>query len=104
MRYGGIDRYETAAIIAEDGVDAGYGSWDYVGLATGLNFPDALAGGVAAGANRGVILLTRTDVLPSFTADALADHGAEILYAEVYGGPGAVAPSVENDIWNAMGW
>lgn len=104
VRYGGIDRYETAAIIAEDGVDAGYGSWDYVGLATGLNFPDALAGGVAAGANRGVILLTRTDVLPSFTADALADHGAEILFAEVYGGPGAVAPAVEDDIWDAMGW
>jgi putative cell wall-binding protein len=104
VRYGGIDRYETAAIIAEDGVDAGYGSWDYVGIATGLNFPDALAGGVAAGANKGVILLTRTDALPSYTPDALAEHGAEVLYAEVYGGPGAVAPAVEDAIWDAMGW
>jgi putative cell wall-binding protein len=104
VRYGGIDRYQTAAIIAEDGVEAGYGSWDYVGVATGLLFPDALAGGVAAGANRGVILLTRTDTLPSYTSDALAEHGAEILYAEVYGGPGAVAPAVEDAVFDAMGW
>ena len=64
-RWAGDDRYETASTVAEGGWDNGFGSFDYVGVATGTDYPDALAGGVAAGANGGVVLLTNPTSLPS---------------------------------------
>ena len=63
-RWAGTTRYETARAVAEKGVEEGFASWSYVGVATGENFPDALAGGVAAGSSYGVIALTGSTALP----------------------------------------
>ncbi len=48
-RFGGTDRYDTAAIIANIGYDGMGMLWSRPALAVGTNFPDALAGGVLQG-------------------------------------------------------
>ncbi|GAB4279770.1 MAG: hypothetical protein Kow0056_13380 [Coriobacteriia bacterium] len=103
-RWWGHDRYETAAEIAKKGVEAGFTTWEYVGLATGENYPDALSGGVATGAHDGVLLLTRSSLLPDVTKNAIQAHQADVLFAEVFGGSKVVEPTVESELENACGW
>jgi len=103
-RWGGIDRYATAVAVAEGAVAEGFGAFDYVGIATGMNFPDALSGGVGAGVKSGVVLLTRTEDLPKFTADELALRGPQVLYCDIFGGVGAVTAEVEDAVFGALGW
>lgn len=67
-RIAGEDRYATAALISQ--THFGPGS-PVVYVATGANFPDALAGGAAAGLQDGPILLVRPNELPNATADEL---------------------------------
>jgi putative cell wall-binding protein len=68
IRYAGADRYATSAAI----VDANYGPGvAVVYIATGLNFPDALAGGAAAAHQGGPLLLTAPDVIPAVVAAEL---------------------------------
>lgn len=64
-RLSGTDRYGTAAAIAAAAVD---GSAETVLLASGANYPDALAAG---GQQLGPVLLTAQDTLPASTEDAL---------------------------------
>jgi len=82
VRYSGADRYATAVAVAK-----ALGSPSTVLLATGTNFPDALAAGPAAAHVHGAILLTNGPTLPTETATYLA--GAHTTYA--IGGPAAVA-------------
>ena len=81
-RYSGADRYATAVAVA-----TALGSPTTVLLATGTNFPDALAAGPAAAHLHGAILLTDGSTVPPETASYLA--GAHITYA--IGGPAAAA-------------
>jgi putative cell wall-binding protein len=82
-RYQGADRYATAVAVADALGDPGT-----VMLATGLNFPDANAAGVAAAKAGGVVLLTAGPMLPAATSAYLSAH-ATTVYA--IGGPAAVA-------------
>ena len=88
VRVDGEDRYATAAAIADE-VAPGV---ERVLLATGVDFPDALAAGPIAGSRGWPILLVEPDRLPEATADALdrLDPGA----ITVLGGPAAVADTV----------
>jgi hypothetical protein len=81
-RYSGADRYATAVAVA-----TALGSPTTVLLATGTNFPDALAAGPAAAHVHGAILLTDGSTVPAETATYLA--GAHTTYA--IGGPAAAA-------------
>ncbi len=90
VRIQGGDRYETAAEVAsafEPGVDR-------VFLATGQDFPDALAAGPVAGRQEFPILLVERNAIPEATADALTrlDPGA----ITIIGGPVAVGATVES--------
>jgi hypothetical protein len=84
VRIGGLDRYETAVLIAER-----LGDVDAVFISRSLVFADALAAGPAAIAANGAIVLSAED-RPHATTDAyLADHpGAEVF---AVGGPAASA-------------
>lgn len=62
-RIAGSDRYSTAAAI----VQATFTSANTVYIATGLNFPDALAGVPAAAADGAPILLVQQDAVPGST-------------------------------------
>lgn len=102
VRRAGSSRYDTAAQLASYGVDRGWATWGFVGIATGLNYPDALGGGVACGARGGVMLLTHRDSLSTPARDALRDHRFEIDDVQVFGGAGAVGASTYDAIETAV--
>jgi len=97
-RWSGTDQYDTSVVVAADSVLDGSESWGYVGLARGDIFPDALCGGVLAGKQSGVILLTPPTVLDSRVADALTAHTADIRKCDVYGSDQAISQAVYNQI------
>ena len=89
-RLWGQNRFATAAAISaatfSPGVPAVY-------IATGLNFPDALAGGPAAADCGCPILLVQTDSIPAATASELTRLSpAKIV---ILGGTGVVSETVE---------
>lgn len=98
VRLQGADRYATAANIAANGVRRGWVDFEWVGVATGTNFPDALAGGVCMGSYGGVLLLTLPTRLSSPTSDVLARYGPASHIA-VLGGTQAVS----NSVYSALG-
>jgi len=67
VRYGGANRFDTAVVIAGDGL----GNPQTVLLATGNDFPDALGAGAAAGGGGGAVLLTADETMPPETAGYL---------------------------------
>ena len=83
-RLAGSDRFATAAVIAD-----ALGDPTTVFEATGLNFPDALAGGPAAIMSGAAILLTNGSAQAPATAAYLAAHSGGTHYA--LGGPAAAA-------------
>ncbi|HET9416515.1 MAG TPA: cell wall-binding repeat-containing protein [Candidatus Limnocylindria bacterium] len=68
FRLAGADRYATAAAISTAGFGPGVPT---VFIATGTNFPDALAGAPASATLGGPLLLTAKDRLPTVTRTAL---------------------------------
>jgi LAS superfamily LD-carboxypeptidase LdcB/putative cell wall-binding protein len=99
-RLAGVDRFQTAAVISArhyaPGVPAAY-------VATGLGFPDALAGGPAAAVAGAPILLVTPGGIPSVTASELARLRPGRIV--VLGGPGVVSDGVvaQLDAYDAGG-
>lgn len=99
-RVAGANRYATAAAIAAfQATLAPVGTTQVAGavlrtaiLATGADFPDALAAGAPAFAGRHPILLTAPTSLPSATAEALSNLSVQRVI--VLGGENAVSPAV----------
>lgn len=100
-RLSGPDRYATSTAIADWAVGVLGHHRDHVDLATGTNFPDALAGGVHAGAHRGVVLLVEPNPESGAAARWLAEHTNEITGGHVFGGVQALAESVLVGLINA---
>jgi putative cell wall-binding protein len=67
-RLSGDNRYATAAAISRDAFDPGV---PVVYVATGMNFPDALAGVAAAGSGGGPVLLVQPGEIPGATRNEL---------------------------------
>ena len=88
-RLAGIDRYATAAAVSvahfNPGVPVAY-------VASGRNFPDALAAGPAAGRAGGPVLLVDPNHLPDATRNELVRLRPQRII--VVGGPGAVSDGV----------
>ena len=97
-RIGGIDRYDTAALIWELELDElGYDN-THVNLARGDDpngFADALAFGPHGGKELGGILLTPPCQTVSSTSNALAAHLATLTDGHIAGGPTAVCSDVK---------
>ncbi len=98
-RVSGADRYATAAEMATQ--------WSYatsrdghvqIGVATGEQFPDALAAGPYLARLRGCLLLTRSDSLPAATASGAVETAQSGVDAVIVGGPDAVSPGVEDQL------
>jgi putative cell wall-binding protein len=68
-RFAGSNRYATAAAVSAGQFGPGL---DVIVVATGENFPDALAGGPAAGAHQAPLLLVQKNSLPADTATEIA--------------------------------
>lgn len=85
----GADRYTTAAVISRGTFPTGV---DTVYVATGVNFPDALAGSAASGGKSPILLVTR-DSIPKATVDELKRLKPKRII--VLGGTGVVSAAVE---------
>lgn len=94
-RIGGADRYETAALIAARVAEYGDGD-GWVAVATGENFPDALAVSPWAGALGVPIVLVQSHGVPESTAKILADIDPTAVL--VMGGERAVPAAVVKDL------
>lgn len=91
-RIGGKDRYETSALLAKRVVGL-VGSVDQAIMASGEDFPDALASAPLSGKKVAPILLTRKDSLPK-SVDAMIKE-LKIKTVDIAGGNKAVAASLE---------
>jgi putative cell wall-binding protein len=89
-RLAGTDRYGTATAISEAGFDPGV---DVVFIATGANYPDALAGGPVAGRDGHPVLLVRKDAIPAATHRELNRLKPESIV--ILGGTGVISTEVE---------
>lgn len=97
-RLAGAGRYETAVAVATYGVtDAGL-DWDRLALATGQNFPDALAGGALQARRGSVLLLTPSATLHDAVRATLTAQASTIYEACFLGGTGAVSPEVRTQV------
>lgn len=88
VRYGGQDRFETSALIANS---VFWGQSD-VYLATGRDFADALAGAATAGSSGAPLMLAQAGCIPK-AVDAAADRlrPAKVV---IFGGPAVLSSHV----------
>lgn len=87
-RLAGATRYETSATIMSYAVNAGM-NVSNVYLATGKNFPDALAAGPVAGKLRAPLLLVDPGI--EYAHTVLANYRGNVNVATVVGGTSAVS-------------
>jgi subtilisin family serine protease len=91
-RIAGVDRYDTAARIAQPCSDTGV-AIETLFVATGLGYADALAAAAIAGAGGCPLLITRPDQLPAPIRTAIGQlRPGRII---VLGGLAAIGPQVE---------
>jgi putative cell wall-binding protein len=89
IRLAGMTRYDTAAKVADTAFE------DYTGrvfIASGAGFPDALAGGAAAGAEAAPIVLSTATGLPAQSVVALGSMNPTGFV--LLGGTGVLGPAV----------
>ncbi len=97
QRIGGSDRYETAALIADEIVAVTGEDPALVFVARGDTFPDALAVSPVAWAHSAPILLVRPEELPRYTIDYLLGL-TSATRGVIVGGSAAVSTDVQGDI------
>ncbi|MFK5645558.1 cell wall-binding repeat-containing protein [Ornithinimicrobium sp. LYQ121] len=92
-RLGGANRYETSASVA---AAFGYSAADpasHAYVATGENYPDALAASALAGSEGVPVVLSKTASVPNVTVDALHELG--LGWVHLVGGYTALSQAVE---------
>ena len=92
FRIGGLDRFETNVGLAE----AGWDSSEYVVVASGRNWPDALVGTVLAAALDAPVLLAEPTRVPAAVAEEIRRLGAS--RAIVLGGTASLSSGVVADL------
>lgn len=94
----GDNRYDTAVVVAR----TFFGNENMpkqMGVATGANFPDALAGSALVTMDGGgPLLLTLPDALPHSVAEYIADYVVPVEAIYIYGDTGAVGEPVADQI------
>ncbi|MFB2581122.1 cell wall-binding repeat-containing protein [Herbiconiux sp. P15] len=90
QRLSGADRYEAATSINLDA----YGGATTAYLATGTNFPDALAGSALAGIQDAPLFVVPTECVPRKVLGALTSLGVSNVV--LLGGPASLAAPVQN--------
>jgi putative cell wall-binding protein len=91
QRWAGADRYETAALVSSNTYPLG-ATTAY--LASGADYPDALAGAPVAARDGAPLLLTQRDCVPASTLTELIRLGATKIV--VLGGTSAVSEAAAN--------
>lgn len=102
QRISGADRYETAVALSQHAFPSGL-SRDAIVVATGLDFPDALAVSPLAGRLSAPILLVGSTMPDSVRAEIIRLYsGKKTAHVYVAGGTGVVSDSVVNSIRSAL--
>jgi putative cell wall-binding protein len=101
-RLGGADRYETCTRIAQWATSYGGMGFNNAGVATGLDFPDALAGGPLLAKFKGILLLASD--ANTTALDLLAANKDSIDTIHTFGGTSAVSTQVRHTIADRLGW
>jgi putative cell wall-binding protein len=98
-RLAGANRYETSVAVLNEALDQGM-SLSNLWLATGLNFPDALAAGPAVAAAGDALLLINGQNLANSPAARtfLQERAGDIGGAILLGGPRAITEAVAQEI------
>ena len=89
QRFGGADRFGTSFDVNTNA----FPEADQVFLATGLNFPDALSGGVYAGREDAPLFVIPRDCVPLRVLDYIKSAG--VAKVTLLGGPVALSPEVQ---------
>ncbi|HSM01679.1 MAG TPA: cell wall-binding repeat-containing protein, partial [Acidimicrobiia bacterium] len=97
-RWWGSNRYETAVAVSKATYPSGA---EVVYVASGWNFPDALAAGAAAAAENAPILLVHKNLIPPETETELQRLGPSTVV--ILGGTAAIDQSVATQIGNLTG-
>lgn len=97
VRLAGADRFGTSLAIARWAVAQRGMFWDAVALATGRDFPDAIAGGPVQGHYDAVMLLTEPAALTPSVRTALAENRYAISEVRFLGGELVLSESVRTD-------
>lgn len=94
-RIGGANRYETSRLIVEDAFDTA----DFVFIATGVNYPDALSAGPAAARLSSPVILVPggASSLDAETIALIESLNPERAY--ILGGQNAVSPGIHNSLF-----
>ena len=101
-RLAGSDRYGTANAVAQKAVTLQSGGFDGACfVATGLNFPDALAGSPLAAANGWPLFLSGPTGLSAETLATMQSVGMK--EALLLGGTGVVSPQIEQALITSLG-
>ena len=101
-RLAGANRYETAKLAAETAFSEGWATDSFFGVATGRNFPDALAGGVATGMMQGTLLLTGPTELHAEADEVISARATTDTDVRIFGGSSVVSDEVLTDIEEAF--
>jgi putative cell wall-binding protein len=99
--FAGYDRFDTAAQVAGT-----FHGEHIAGVATGLQFADALTGAAQLAQAGGPLVLTNVNNLPAYSAGALHGIGASLGGSgliEIFGGPVAISQATEYAIAGAAG-
>ncbi len=91
-RIAGINRYETAALIARE-IGPGSGQVIFV---NGETYPDAVSASAYAAATASPILLVQRSTLPTQTAAFLDDNAGDLTDAYAIGGPAVISEPLLN--------
>ena len=89
-RFAGVDRYETSLLVNADAFTPA----DKVYLATGANFPDALAGSAAAAAADAPLFVVQGTCIPQAVLNEIDELGASTI--TLIGGLPSLSLDVEN--------
>jgi putative cell wall-binding protein len=94
----GGDRFATAALVAAQF----FPNPTIVGVATGWNVPDALAGGAFMGLEGGPVLMTGPVTLQSADGLYIGEHSATLHQAYLFGGPASLSPTIDKQVSVAL--
>jgi putative cell wall-binding protein len=92
-RLSGADRYGTAVAVSREAFSPGV---ETVYVASGLGFPDALAGAAVAGGSGSPLLLVRPTAIPTVVATELARLKPKRIVA--LGGPASISDGLLNSL------
>jgi hypothetical protein len=91
----GMDRFDTSYLVAR----YFFGSANAAGLATGMNWADALSGGAEMGTEDGPLLLVDpASGVPSGARSWLSKNAGQFNRVEIFGGTVAVPGSVDRNV------